>query len=416
VKSSWTTPKDLKLSLEKLWDRGVILRGTLPPLSEGDLEFPLILKIKTPDSSEILDRFPDVQQWLGSIKILENSRDQQGPQVEWKEMNHRQLGRNLIPTALVFSTPEQAALFLGKMTNLKTFKELALRTLESFPQLRPWLSRKPLKVLEEADSWDRILLVLRWLQDHPKPEIYLRQIDLPGIHTKFIDSHKGLLTELMTELNSPISGNVGLDDPTAPSFEARFGFLQKPSLIRFRYLDITMAPPLPATMTHSMPHLKPQEMALNAQDFAVLGLDVEWVIILENEITWLSFPPLEKSLAIFGSGYGFEALGKAAWLRDKKILYWGDLDTHGFAILDQLRSWFPQVQSLLMNKETLMAHQLLWTSEPTPTRRELNHLTSEEKELYLDLALNKLGSKVRLEQERIRFGWMEQEIHKVIRP
>ena len=81
MKSSWTTPKDLKLSAEKLWDRGVILRGTLPPLSEGNWEFPLKLKIKTPDSSEILDRFPDVQQWLGSIKILENSRDQQGPQV-----------------------------------------------------------------------------------------------------------------------------------------------------------------------------------------------------------------------------------------------------------------------------------------------------------------------------------------------
>lgn len=60
-------------------------------------------------------------------------------------------------------------------------------------------------------------------------------------------------------------------------------------------------------------------------------------------------------MALFGSGYGFEPLAGAPWLRAMMIYYWGDIDTRGFAILDQLRSRFPQACSLLMDRDTLMA-------------------------------------------------------------
>ncbi|MGI6299138.1 MAG: Wadjet anti-phage system protein JetD domain-containing protein [Saccharofermentanales bacterium] len=43
---------------------------------------------------------------------------------------------------------------------------------------------------------------------------------------------------------------------------------------------------------------------------------------------------------IFGAGYGFDHLASASWLNQKDIYYWGDIDTHGFAILNQLRRLF----------------------------------------------------------------------------
>lgn len=39
------------------------------------------------------------------------------------------------------------------------------------------------------------------------------------------------------------------------------------------------------------------------------------------------------------------------------VHYWGDLDTHGSAILDRLRAWLPQTRSFLMDRETLLDHR-----------------------------------------------------------
>lgn len=65
------------------------------------------------------------------------------------------------------------------------------------------------------------------------------------------------------------------------------------------------------------------------------------VYITENNINGLAFPPMEGSLVIFGLGYGVETLSTIPWLRKVGIIYWGDIDTHGFAILDRLRMTFP---------------------------------------------------------------------------
>jgi hypothetical protein len=45
-----------------------------------------------------------------------------------------------------------------------------------------------------------------------------------------------------------------------------------------------------------------------------------------------------------------------------------DIDTHGFAILSQARSVFPELKSLLMDRETLLANRPLWASVDTQNR------------------------------------------------
>jgi hypothetical protein len=108
-------------------------------------------------------------------------------------------------------------------------------------------------------------------------------------------------------------------------------------------------------------------------------------------------------MVIFGAGYGFDLLAGARWLHGCSICYWGDIDTHGFAILDQLRGHFPTTASFLMDRDILLAHRLHWGTEEQPERRDLVRLTSEEAALYDDLRCNRLGNRVRLEQERIGF-------------
>ena len=116
---------------------------------------------------------------------------------------------------------------------------------------------------------------------------------------------------------------------------------------------------------------------------------------------------------IFGSGYGFENLASVKWMRDRVIHYWGDIDTHGFAILNQLRGFFPDVASLLMDQETLMEHQALWGVEPSPETGALKRLTADESVLYDQLRRDELGHQIRLEQEKIGFKWLVDALGKV---
>ena len=67
---------------------------------------------------------------------------------------------------------------------------------------------------------------MTWLQVHPRPGIYLRQVDLPGIHSKFIERHKGVLAELF-DLALP---REAIDTASAgqSGFARRYGFRDKP--------------------------------------------------------------------------------------------------------------------------------------------------------------------------------------------
>jgi hypothetical protein len=93
-----------------------------------------------------------------------------------------------------------------------------------------------------------------------------------------------------------------------------------------------------------------------------------------------------------------------SWLQRKKIIYWGDLDTHGLVILNRLRARYPAVRSILMDLDTLLAHRTQWVREDMPTRIALPHLDESEAELYQALIEDRFGSQLRLEQERVRFS------------
>jgi hypothetical protein len=113
---------------------------------------------------------------------------------------------------------------------------------------------------------------------------------------------------------------------------------------------------------------------------------------------------------IFGAGYGWDALAKANWLKQCTIHYWGDIDTHGFAILDQLRRQFAHVESFLMDRATLMAHEPLWGHEDKPITHDLPHLTRSERELFDDLRDNRIRTGLRLEQEHVGYGRVQAAV------
>ncbi|MDZ7768818.1 MAG: DUF2220 domain-containing protein [Woeseiaceae bacterium] len=87
-------------------------------------------------------------------------------------------------------------------------------------------------------------------------------------------------------------------------------------------------------------------------------------------------------------------------------------DTHGFGILNRLRVSLPHARSFLMDRETLEAHRRLWGREPAGGRYtgDTSRLTAAEHALYCELLSDRLGERIRLEQERIGFGWLQQTL------
>lgn len=380
---AWTTLGDLKTQVNRLWDRGELVR----PLVNGDAFMPLRLVLKGPASSELAERFPEVRAWLADIAEISHIR------FEWREVNHRILGLQRLPESAWVESLDDALALVGKRADAAKFRQMVEVTRAERPELLEWLAKRPIQAIGLHDRWSRLLDVVAWLHAHPHPGVYLRQVDIPGVHTKFIEANRGLLTELL-DLVLPAECIVSERTGSA-QFAARYGFLQKPNRIRFRVLDERIG---------FLPGAELPDVTLDATTFSTLSLPVRHVFITENETNFLAFPRVPGALVVFGSGYGWDALGRANWLQDCEIHYWGDIDTHGFAILNQLRGQFGHVSSLLMDRGTLMAHVAMWGKEPDQATYDLPLLNSTERAMYNDLRDNTIRLGLRLEQEHIGFG------------
>jgi hypothetical protein len=188
-------------------------------------------------------------------------------------------------------------------------------------------------------------------------------------------------------------------------FAARYCFLAKPVRIRLRVLDKG----IPLLQSAVQP-----DIMVDADSFSRLKMPLRCIFITENETNFLAFPAAAEAIVIFGAGYGWDALTRATWLTRCTIHYWGDIDTHGFAILNQLRSYFKHVSSFLMDRETLMAHETHWGEEVNQTLHDLPHLTPKERALFDDLRDNRIRKNLRLEQEHIGFHWVMDKLQRVV--
>jgi len=390
VTNTWTTPAELRAQLMRRWDKGELLAEIVAP---GGL-FPLRLSLRGPTSSDLSERFDEVRTWAAGLQ------QSAGCRLVMREVRHRVIGQNSLPGEAWVDTLDDALRLVGKAREARAFQALLAVTLRQQPALRPWLQRQPLRALALAEVWPQLLDIVAWLQAHPRPDIYLRQVDLPGIHSKFIEAQRGVLSELL-DLTLPADA-IDTMASGASQFARRYGFRDKPLRVRLRFLD----PEHPAWVSGA-----DADYTISQQAFARLAPDVRHVFITENEINFLAFPPAAGSLVVFGAGYGFEAIARAAWLQQCGLHYWGDIDTHGFAILDQLRARFPHAQSFLMDHDTLLEHQAQWTLEPQPMQRDLPRLNEAEQRVYDDLRWRRLRDEpLRLEQERINFGRVERAV------
>ena len=227
--AAWTTPAEVRRRTMRLWERGTMLAG----LVTGEPLFPRRLPLRGPTSAELAGQFDEARNWARALRAMAHVR------LEERQFRHRLLGSNSLPRAAWLDSMDDAVALLGKARELVRFEALLQSTRRRLPVLLEWLGKRPLAALEQARDWEKLLDVVAWMQEHPRPGIYIRQMDIPGVHTKFIERHRGLLSELL-DCALPATAIEG-DQTGVRRFENRYGFRAKPERIRFRMLDASRA-------------------------------------------------------------------------------------------------------------------------------------------------------------------------------
>lgn len=210
---TWTTPADVRAAVRRKWHSGTLLVR----FAAGQAWEPLCISVRGPSARQIGKRLGDVQQW--AAEWADAARG--SLRVEYRQVGGRHFGANSIPCRAWLDSYDQAWALLKVRPDVQRLTNLI--EVSRGTRLVPWLTSHPMRALGLADRWDRLLATVRWIDERQAPGMYLRQVDVPGVDTKFIEQHKGVLTELLDAQLDP-----SRIDAAAPDFAGRFGFLRKP--------------------------------------------------------------------------------------------------------------------------------------------------------------------------------------------
>jgi len=391
------TPDDIRHKALRIWRQGDVCHDWLHKANS----FPRNIAFRKPTASEMLENFEQVRDWISVLRQHSKLETGKGYRLGFTQSQHRKMGKQQLPSCIEFETSQDFLIFIGKTKGFATFTTLAEQTLKDFPELQPWFNQYPMKVLEHAESWMQLLRVCHWFKVNPRPNRYIRELEIEEVDSKFIEQHKGILSELLRAILPENAVDASVAGLARHGFERRFGLKYDEPLIRFRLLGENRGF---------------SDMSVPFSQFSTVEPDVSTIFITENKTNGLSFPEITDGMVIFGLGYGIEMLKEVLWLQNKRIIYWGDIDTHGFAIMSQIRTYFPQVKSLCMDKATLMAHRTMWVEEPEDKRcmHDLAHLTEDEQALLKNLQSDQANFPVRLEQERISHTWLREMLNRYV--
>lgn len=377
--------------------------------AEPQRHWPLTVPLGLPTEAEALRQPDAVRAWADSWRAWRGAGE-----LRWVERRWRVLGVQTLPQALVLHAPEEATAWIGERERWERASARFAQMRAWRPALTPALARHYDVLADYFDpDFQRLRDLLAWLAGHPASGLYPRQIPLAGMDSKWLESRRQVLADMVAAsrggavddaASGDVDGAAGGNADAMPVGEAGCaaagsrdfyqlcGLKRAPSLVRMRVLD----PALRAMLGGVGDLSAPVEM------LAAIRWQPATVLIVENLQTGLALEDLPGAVAFMALGYAVDVLASVPWIAPARCVYWGDIDTHGYAILHQARYRFPQLVSALMDEATLRRFSTLWTHEKTQHGAEdFSTLTAEERNVYTALRQNIWGQALRLEQERI---------------
>ncbi len=427
--------------------------ASAPATAPTPTRWPLLLPLGQPTEADAATEPEAVRAWVQAWLAWP------GPgTLQWVTRQWSRLGRQRLPQTLVLDGPEALADVAGQGARWRRAAARHATLQQAWPALQGAATGQRLfDALADFHDSDmaRLAALLRWLAAHPRSGLYLRQLPVPGLDTKWVEQRKALILDLLCLPgrlpgglaegptdgvtdgppdgprdgpehgptdgptdgpkdrphdglgNGPESGLAGGPAartdavmPAAGALSGRdlhswLGLLRPPARLRLRILC-----PL---LQRQLGGLSDVEAPLH--DLGRWPLAPQQVLVVENLESGLALPPLAGTVAVLKLGHAVGQLRQLPWLAQARVLYWGDIDTHGFAMLHKARQAWLQTTSLLMDAATLLAHRDLCVDEPQPySGPPLDMLRNSEREVFDGLAQGRWGVRLRLEQERLPWG------------
>jgi hypothetical protein len=349
----------------------------------GEGAWPWSVPLGVPTERDVSDDAKSVRAWVDAWEAWAGEGE-----LRWVKRQFGRMGTQRFPECMIYGSPTEAAGAASQSGRwskaVKRYSLLATR----WPELgQATLLRRNFNVLADYadEDFGRLMALLEWLDANPASGHHLRQLPVEGLDTKWAEKRRGLITDLVGALR--------------PAAEARDFYsicgLAKPS---HRIRICVLCPKLRAVVGGL------RDIESPVEEVGALPIAPKRAVVVENLETGLALPDVEDCIVIMKLGNAVSVVDRLPWLKSCEAVYWGDIDTHGFVILDRARAVLPKLRSVLMDQETLLAHKTLWSLEHAQaTEAALERLTSDERAVFSALKANTWGQGVRLEQERL--GW-----------
>lgn len=394
-----------------------------------------------------------VRAWSAKWREWIELRKEDDPVVQFEDVSWAD-GQQTFAARLTFADPSTLARFVGESTAWELALYRRSRMIEAWPQLEAQRLGRflPELVAEEPADFERLMRLLTWLTANPDSGLYVRQLPVEDVDTKWVHGRRSLVSQIFQRISWPVAlsepeRDIDFDDDSETASgviastetdsadeadEVCQGMASaagqagsgtegekdesSPTVGDFyRICGLRRAAPL-VKVAVLCPYLRAAVGGLRdfespIGDIAKLPIQPTGLIIIENLETAYSLEDAWGVVAIVKMGNAVSLLSEVPWAHKCPVLYWGDIDTYGFAILALARQTLEPrgatVTSMLMDRATLESHKHLVVQESQQTNRvDMSLLRDHEAEVYAGL-LNKVwGAGLRIEQERLPWTYV----------
>ena len=336
--------------------------------------WPVSLSIGKPSATEFTHHTAEVREHLKRWRAVGIGR------VVWELVAFRGGSEPIeVPVQWVLGSPSEWAAACNEPDVRKEFERLGRLVAAADPVFRRTLVRQRYLLQDRAEAEIvRAVELARVLAPGCAAGRPLRALGVCGVDSKFFERHRALLVQLLDARFDGQVSDLGLE-----------AFLEALDESEHWLLVASLAPGL----------LPFAQQRVRASEIAARPLPGSHLVIVENERCLHQLPSLPDTVAVLGAGLNLEWL-RAPWLRDRRIVYWGDLDTWGLLMLSRARERQPRLESILMSRElfdALAPKSAVVESRPADEQVP-NELTAAERELYTRLRQLEKG---RVEQEML---------------
>ena len=279
--------------------------------------------------------------------------------------------------------------------NVERARAVAVRLRDAGAALSPAILKNTVR-LSDSDI-DVVIDAVRWLGENPDLSGWTtRQLPVRGMHTKWLSGNGSLLRSLIER---------DISSETRPRL----------SVAHFTYID----PDYLASGGR-------RHDAWTTGDHHTVAYPPRNVLIVENRDCRLWFPDLSGTIVVEGGGKAAaSSLSGIDWITGAEhLVYWGDIDADGFAILDNLRAELSprgiRVDSILMDAAACARYADYGVNRDrrgallSPATARLPNLTAEEAEAYASVATAGPVIFRRIEQEKVALADASAALIKIL--